>query len=157
MSTDASAHRWGKRKKSFSFPLIILKTHIRHRRIPAVPCSEGGEVFESFLFEFHVVFAARRLRKWGERSIHTCTPLHRLEWISNPVKKLKIENELEDEGMNLRFRGVNGCIWISLHLLLRSFLRLPPCMSAKLLPRCGSERKTMFHFFVSLRSTLICD
>lgn len=42
-------------QKSFSFPLIILKTHLHRSWIPAV--RYVGEKFESFLFEFYVIFS----------------------------------------------------------------------------------------------------
>lgn len=158
MNTCVYEHRCQRTptKKSFSFPLIILKTHIRHPWIPAVPCSQSGRLFESFLFEFHVVFGAplwRVLHRYllgFDDSYESQIP--RKSW------KLKMSwSGVEGEGMNLKFRSVNGCIWISLHLLLRVFLSFyrKHSLACRRAPfSCGSEWKTMFRLHFNLRLIL---
>lgn len=114
MNTCVYEHRCRRTQKSFSFPLIILKTHtIREYLL----CHVGAKILKAFYLNFmlcvFLFFDALRA------SSHP-PPLTRM----NLKAREKAENwkwvEAGRRWNEFEIPGVNGCVWISLHLLLRS-------------------------------------
>lgn len=90
-------------KKSFSFPLIILKTHLHRSWIPAVFCV-GEKFWKLFIWISCWVFSSRLFPK-----LLLCESRKRIA-----VKELKIENESRNERVEILNSGRQ---WMNLNIV----------------------------------------